>query len=297
MQVFMYHRRKLHLLLVSMALLTVTSLASCSGAAPGGSGGNTGTIGKSGSTATAQGHALAPLPTPSPTASKRSSGNNNSNSSNNAMWTLVFSDDFNGTQLNSTWGLYTGPHGGGRSYYSPSEVHVQGGMVHISMEQKTTNGLPYTTGGMAAFKLASTYGKYEFRARLPRGKGVGPYAILWQAAGNHGDVEVDLFESPPAAKGKVYFTNHGNGAPTQIVASGNFADTFHIFTYEWTPGKLHFLIDGVDHGILTKNVPNFPMWFALAVASGDAFTGLPDSSTVLPVSLDIDWVHIYKYHG
>jgi hypothetical protein len=39
------------------------------------------------------------------------------------------------------------------------------------------------------------------------------------------------------------------------------------------------------------------MWFGLAISSGDALTGLPDSATVLPASMKVDWVHIYKYKG
>jgi beta-glucanase (GH16 family) len=216
---------------------------------------------------------------------------------NNGPWSLIYSDDFNGTTLNPTWGLYDGPHNGGKSYYKPNEVWVSNGQAHIQIEQKETGGRPYTSGGMAAFKLAQTYGKYEFRARLPKGKGVGPYAILWENTPGHGDVEVDLFESPPAAKDKVYFTNHGNGQPSQITATGNFGDAFHTFSYEWSPNKLVFSIDGVQKGVITKNVPNFAMWLGIAVSSGDAFTGTPDGSTKLPVTLDVDWVHIYKYTG
>lgn len=214
----------------------------------------------------------------------------------NGPWSLVFSDDFNGNQLNSQWityssGVYVD------SAWDSHEITVSGGMLHIGMEKKTTSGKPYTSGGMGAMNLSQTYGKYEFRARLPRGKGVGPYAILWPQTSGHGDVEVDLFESPPPNKDKIYYTNHGGGQSSQVIASGNFADTFHTFTYEWTPGKLDLQIDGVEQGSMTRNVPNFPMWFGMAISSGDAFTGSPDSSTVLPVSLDVDWVHIYKYTG
>ena len=216
----------------------------------------------------------------------------------NGPFQLIFSDDFSSPQLNSQWITYNGPHGGGDSCYDPHELQLQNGLLHILMEQKANAcGLPYVTGGMGAMRLAQTYGKYEFRARLPLGKGVGPYAILWDAKGGHGDVEVDLFESPPPMKNKVYFTNHGNGSPSQIIAQGNFAASFHTFTYEWTPGKLDFQIDGVEQGVLTKNVPNFSMWFGIAVASGDAFTGNPDSTTHLPVSLDVSSVKIYKYIG
>lgn len=227
-------------------------------------------------------------PKPTPTSTPGSGG----------PFQLIFSDNFSGTQLNPQWITYNGPHGGGKSCYDPHELQLQGGLLHIMMEQKANAcGLPYVTGGMGAMRLAQTYGKYEFRAKLPLGKGVGPYAILWDAKGGHGDVEVDLFESPPPTKDTLYFTNHGAGNPSQIIAPGNFAATFHTFDYEWTPGKLDFQIDGVEQGVLTKNVPNFSMWFGIAVSSGDAFTGSPDGTTHLPVSLDVSSVKIYKYMG
>ena len=214
-----------------------------------------------------------------------------------SSWSLIYSDDFNSTHLNSHWITYNGTYAIGNNAWLPSEIKVNGGQGHIWFERKTTYGEPYTTGGMGLMGLSQTYGKYEFRIKLPRGKGLDPYAILWPQTNNHGDVEVDLFESPPTNKNKIYFTNHGNGHASQIVVSNNFADTFHTFTYEWTPGKLDFQIDGVEKGHITKNVPNFPMWFGMAIGSGDAFTGKPDSSTHLPVSYDIDWVHVYRYTG
>ena len=213
-------------------------------------------------------------------------------------WQLIYNDDFNGSQLNPTWGTYNGPHGGGQSYYSPNEVSVSNGMLHLAMEAKVTNGLPYTTGGVAAFGLAQTYGRYVFRARLPLGKGVGPYAILWpQTATNN--VETDLFESPPATKNEIFFTNHDGpgGTTTQLTAMNDFGNDFHTFDYQWTPGKITLTIDGTYIGALTVSLPNQPMWFGMAISSGDAFTGLPDASTVLPVTMDVDWVQIYKYTG
>lgn len=213
-------------------------------------------------------------------------------------WQLIYSDNFSGTQLNSTWGVYNGPHGGGQSYYSPGEVSVSNGMLHLKMEKKTTNSLPYTTGGVAAFRLAQTYGRYVFRAKLPLGKGVGPYTILWPNTPTT-NVETDLFESPPPQKNELFFTNHGGpgGTTTQITTKGNFGTAFHVFDYQWTPGRISLTIDGKYIGSLTVDIPNQSMWFGMAISSGDAFTGLPDASTHLPVYFDIDWVHIYKYTG
>ena len=234
-------------------------------------------------------------PTLTPTATTTSA---TKTSSTNPQWQLIFSDDFNGTALGPGWGTYTGPHGGGQSYYSPSEVNVGNGLLNLGMEKKTTNGLPYTTGGIGAFRYVQTYGKYELRVKLPYGKGVGPYAILWPQNGDP-SAQLDVFESPPADKSTLYFTNHGGpgGASTQLRAHGSFTASFHILTCIWLPGQLQFLVDGVSQGTLTTDVPHQPMWFGLAVESGDAFVGLPDSSTVLPVAMEVDWVHIYSYKG
>ncbi|HEV2654833.1 MAG TPA: glycoside hydrolase family 16 protein [Ktedonobacteraceae bacterium] len=219
-------------------------------------------------------------------------------STGSANWTLIYSDDFTGSQLSSTWGTYNGPHTGGQSYYSPQEVQVQNGLLRIAIERKTTNGLPYTSGGLAAFGLAQTYGKYEVRAMLPLGKGLDPYAILWPKTAAPNTAQVDIFESPSPTKSQVLFTNHGvDGSSSGLTASGSFAAAFHIFTCEWTPGQLRFLVDGVLQGTVTRSVFTQPMWFGLAISSGDALTGLPDSATVLPTSMQVDWVHIYKYNG
>ncbi|GCE16009.1 glycoside hydrolase family 16 protein [Tengunoibacter tsumagoiensis] len=232
---------------------------------------------------------LPPTPTPKPTAPVVS---------DNPSWTLILSDDFNGTTLGSSWGTYNGPHGGGKSYYDPSEISVSNGMVHIQAERKTTNGLLYTTGGMAAFGLSQVYGKYEMRVKLPHGKGLDPYAILWPKSDQPNTAQVDLFESPPVDKTTLYCTNHGvDGTSGQVTANGQFADDFHILTYEWLPNKITFSVDGVLQGAITNRIPDFPMWLGLAISSGDAFTGDPDPTTVFPVTMDIDWVHIYKYNG
>ncbi len=217
-------------------------------------------------------------------------------STGDANWTLIYSDDFNGNRLSSTWDTYNGPYTGGQSYYSPQEVRVQNGMLRIAIERKTTHGKPYTSGGLAAFGLAQTYGKYEVRTMLPLGKGLDPYAILWPKTTAPNAAQVDIFESPSPTKNQVLFTNHGiDGSSTGLTASGSFATAFHVFTCEWTPGLLRFLVDGVLQGTVTRSVFTRPMWFGLAISSGDALTGLPDSAT--SASMEVDWVHIYKYNG
>jgi beta-glucanase (GH16 family) len=240
--------------------------------------------------------ALQLVPQPTRTATATSTGTPKSGT--NPQWQLIFSDDFNGSTLGPGWGAYSGPHGGGQSYYSPSDVKVQNGLLQLGIEKKVTGGLPYTTGGVGAFRYVQTYGKYEFRVKLPYGKGVGPYAILWPQNGDP-SAQLDIFESPPADKSTLYFTNHGGpgGSSTQLRAHGSFAAGFHTLTCIWLPHQLQFLVDGVSQGTLTQNVPHQLMWFGIAVSSGDAFTGLPDSTTALPVALEVDWVHIYAYKG
>ena len=239
-----------------------------------------------------------PVATPTPATTMTPTPAPTTGGSSNANWTLIYSDDFLGTQLNSQWITYNGPHGGGQSYYDPSELTVSNGLLYISEERKTTNGLPYTTGGLGLMRLSQVYGKYEMRVKLPHGKGVGPYAILWPQSEAPNTAQVDIFESPPPNKGTIYFTNHAtDGTSSQLTANNDFADDFHIITCEWTPGQLRLLVDGVQIGVLTQGIFTQPMWFGIAISSGDAFTGLPDSTTILPVSMEVDWIHVYKYNG
>jgi beta-glucanase (GH16 family) len=212
-------------------------------------------------------------------------------------WALIYSDDFNGAQLNSTWTPYSGQAGGGSTNtYDPTLAQVQNGVLHLWIRRQSNGHI--ISSGVGAYKMVQLYGKYEIRAKLPYGTGMDPYALLWPPTTLSNTPQIDFFESVDVNKNLLAMTVHGlDGTSKQIQVHGDFASEFHTFTYEWTPSGVSFYVDGVYQGDLTSSVPNTPMWLGIATNSGDSFTGNPSSSTTFPVSLDIDWVHVYKYDG
>jgi hypothetical protein len=137
-------------------------------------------------------------------------------------WPLVQRDEFDGASLDrARWATYGGPYGdAGGVYWREDDVLVSGGLLRIRMQRRGFGGKPFTAGGLIG-SLAQTYGRYEFRARVPRGKGIDSYATLWPKRGDDRDA-----------------------ALVELLAPG--PETAHLtYTIEWTPSRFRILFDGV----------------------------------------------------
>ena len=106
-------------------------------------------------------------------------------------WNIVWSDEFNGTSIDRN--IWTNDFGNGQNGWGNSEqefytsrtnnAYVSNGLLHIVALQEPTNGFFYTSARMKTQYLFSmTYGRIEFRAKLPQGVGFWP--ALWMLATN-----------------------------------------------------------------------------------------------------------------
>jgi beta-glucanase (GH16 family) len=187
-----------------------------------------------------------------------------------AQWTLVWSDEFNGTSIDpanwehqiGTGTAYGLPAGWGNNeleYYtnSPSNSFVSGGNLHIIARRQNLGGAAFTSARLRTKGLQDfLYGKIEARIKLPDAPGVWPAFWMlpssdvyggWAASG-----EIDIIESantPTSIGGTIHF---GGQWPLNTYAGGsyslggaNFADDFHTFTIEWEPDALRWYVDGV----------------------------------------------------
>ena len=149
-------------------------------------------------------------------------------------WKLTWSDEFDGKELDRTkWdfdlgnGFYTSDKtfisGWGNNeleYYTDDSknVFLKDGMLHIQAVKEKYKGCGYTSARLKTRKadgsslFSQKYGKFEFRAKMPTGKGVWPAIWMlpqkekyggWAASG-----EIDILEAKGHEPNKVLGTLH-----------------------------------------------------------------------------------------
>ncbi|MGV8084347.1 MAG: family 16 glycosylhydrolase [Coriobacteriia bacterium] len=210
---------------------------------------------------------------------------------------LVFSDEFNSAPLNtSAWQAAT-PWGtryttGELEYYDPANLSFVNGGLRITSEKRSTNGYSYASGIVTSLNRAKfSYGYFEIRAKLPKGKGIWP--AFWLT--NDRSLEIDALELLGDRPGRVYMTYHKNGSQiAQYVYNGSDLSTgYHTYAVDWQPTYIKWYVDGVLYGTYNGSIPSDPMWICLNTAVGGAWPGSPDSTTVFPQYYDIDYVRVY----
>ncbi|MBN2395573.1 MAG: family 16 glycosylhydrolase [Candidatus Atribacteria bacterium] len=73
------------------------------------------------------------------------------------------------------------------------------------------------------------------------------------------------------------------------VGLSKLSNDFYIYRLEWTPGKLVWKINGLTIATATAGVPQDPMYLNFSSALYKDTNG-----TVLPASMEIDWVRCYQ---
>jgi hypothetical protein len=211
-----------------------------------------------------------------------------------AGWRQTFHTDFSGTKMPRQCWNYHGPHGGrAASAYRPDEVRVSGGMLRLGMSERPYQGRQYSTGGMGCFDVAQVYGRYEFSAKAPLGKGIDAYIAVWPD-NDEGDDAVLLEIIPRPGDEQLHVTNGYGGGHAGTVLRGTYSDRFHRYLIEWSPRSIRISIDGTLK-YSDSRASKQKRWLAFAVSSGDALTGLPDANTKLPAEFLIDEITISAY--
>jgi beta-glucanase (GH16 family) len=243
--------------------------------------------------------------------------------------TLVWSDEFNASNDSpidsSKWLLETGGNGWGNQeleYYTarPQNAFQQDGNLVIKvLEEKYTgpDGVTrnYTSARLKTQgKFSQKYGRFEARIKIPYGQGIWPAFWMlgediekkgWPKCG-----EIDIMENIGKEPSTVHGTIHGPGysggkgigGPFELPAGQRFADDFHVFAVEWEPKAIRFYVD--DHLYTTRTpadlpqgakwVYKHPFFILLNVAVGGGWPGNPDSSTLFPQTMLVDYVRVYR---
>ncbi|MEU8485937.1 glycoside hydrolase family 16 protein [Streptomyces sp. NPDC048641] len=200
--------------------------------------------------------------------------------------TLVFSDEFMGTSLDTTkWSSVDALRRSGDYYdawWKPSNVKVNpnpdsinGGNLWISLSQLSSTA--YATGEIEGRgKFDFTYGTVEWRAQLPPTD--DHFGALWlMASGGTSGVdgtardggEYDVIESTQKADAygnTIHYDGYGadHKASSANISAPGLHSGYHTYTVEWKPTQIIYRYDGtvvrtINDPNLISQVPMFPV--------------------------------------
>jgi beta-glucanase (GH16 family) len=244
----------------------------------------------------------------------------------NKKWELVWNDEFEDSFIDtSKWEHEVNAWGGGNNelqYYTdrPKNSYIEDGNLVIKAFKESYTGpegtRQYTSARIRTLNKGDwKYGRFEIRAKLPKGKGVWPAIWMLPSKSKYGSWaasgEIDIMEYLGHETNKVYGTLHYGGEwPKNIhtgtfytLNKGDFSEDFHVFSLEWDESEFRWYVDDFHYQTQTKWYSKdyeypapFDQYFHLVinVAVGGNWPGNPDSSTTFPQIMVIDYVRVYK---
>ena len=150
---------------------------------------------------------------------------------------------------------------------SYKNVRVENGNL-IIVAKKGANG--WTSGRLLSKgKHSFTYGRIEFRAKLPAGSGTWP--ALWMLGANIDTVgwpacgEIDVMEEVGKEPARIHASLHtnssyGNTVNTSVTIVNDFSTAFHVYAVDWTPDKMDFYVDNNLYYTFKPAVKNKDTW-------------------------------------
>jgi beta-glucanase (GH16 family) len=245
--------------------------------------------------------------------------------SNSQTYKLVWSDEFNGEGLpdSAKWDYELGYiRNDELQYYTKSTRNVcqKKGNLEITVRKEATPkqgnkyGAPatfdYTSGSIVTLgKNDCLYGKIEGRFKMPLGKSL--WSCFWTLGSDIRQVgwpkcgEIDIFEhinNESIIYGTAHWadslsghTKNGTTSPELEVAE------WHIYSVEWTPQFIKWLIDGkvyhelnILNGIDSRQEFHRPHYILINLVIGGNWPGSPDSTTMLPATMYCDYIRVYQ---
>jgi beta-glucanase (GH16 family) len=252
-------------------------------------------------------------------------------------WDLVWSDEFDGDELDEAkWSARVWParkvNDEDQAYTDrPENLRLEDGMLVIEARRENYDDAKYTSARIhSSGKGDFLYGRFEIRAKLPRGQGTWPaiwmlpsdpfaYATNcsegeWQgnpdcdAWPNSG--EIDIMEHVGYQMNHVHGTVHTKAYYWQVweqrkgrILLDDVADSFHVYAVEWTPERIDAFVDDTHYFTYMNEHKGWEEWpfdkpffLILNVAVGGAWgrAGGPIDETVLPQRMLVDYVRVYQ---
>ncbi len=248
---------------------------------------------------------------------------------------LVWSDEFNtnGTVDSSLWFLQTQLPSSGSwfngeyQHYTnlPTNSFVNNGYLNIVAKKETFTDQGVTkqyTSARLNSKFAFKYGRVDVRAKVPIDAGTWPAIWMlgknvnepggyfastfgntdWPACGETDLMEHGIFSSQPV--NYIQSTLHtpssyGNSINNGGIVASDLANNFHVYSVNWSPFQISFLLDGVvfyTYNPAVKDASTWPFdkdqFLLLNVAVGGIAGATATNFT--QTSMLVDYVRVYQ---
>jgi len=253
-------------------------------------------------------------------------------------WELVWSDEFDGEKLDpEKWSPNIWPPrkvNDEDQAYTPREknLRIENSNLVIEAHKEDYEGAQYTSGRVHTDgKGDFLYGRFEVRAKLPKGKGTWPAIWMlpsdpykysttcekgedWQGSStcdawpNSG--EIDIMEHVGYQMGHIHGTVHNEAyywarweqRKGRILIDG-VDEEFHVYALEWTPERIDAFVDDTHYFTYVNENSGWQVWpydqpfhVILNIAVGGMWgrSGGGIDDTIFPQQMHVDYVRVYR---
>lgn len=243
-----------------------------------------------------------------------------------AGWKLAWADEFDkdGLPDPAKWAYDTGRNKNGWAneelqYYSHARLKnsrvADGKLVITAHKEKLSTERDYGGQQYTSARLYTrgtyefTYGFVEVRAKLPCGLGTWPAIWTLGTKGGWPEMgEIDIMEHTGRKVGDVFGSIHtgtynwpNKSQKTVHTSVPDACDAFHTYQLTWDANHIMVGVDNVNYfkfvnpkdGDTGKWPFDDPQYLILNLAVG-GFLGGPVDDKIFPVSMEVDYVRIYK---
>jgi beta-glucanase (GH16 family) len=237
--------------------------------------------------------------------------------------TPIWSDEFDYQGLPDTkkWNYDVGGSGWGNNelqYYTKENLknaRVENGKLIIEAVKESFDKNSYTSARLVTKgKGDFLYGRFEIKAKLP--KGIGTWPAIWMLASeqNYSDKywpdngEIDIMEhvgyDPARVHASIHTKSFNHVIGTQVTANtmvDDFNTAFHEYRLDWTPKKIEMYIDSklfFTFENTNKGFSEYPFdkkfHLLLNLAVGGNWGGVKGvDESIFPQRMEVEYVRIY----
>jgi len=177
---------------------------------------------------------------------------------------------------------------------------------HVKTNREYTSARLITMGNMSLVN-----GRIDVKARMPFGQGIWPAIWMLPTENKHGSWpfsgEIDILEVIGHEMDVVHSACHygenceHHHKSTDYHVPFDLSDDYHVYSLVKEKDNLWWYFDGTPIHHVSKNLlsPHFypfneKFYLILNIAVGGSWPGYPDSTTIFPQTMEVDYVRIFS---